>query len=1083
MRTRSLTQDAARPARRACPAPGPRPPGAAARKDAPTRSATRSQPGSGHQAGARPGFGPLARSESAAATRILLRRTAGQLGGIICTTTFKIFAGSFCCNMFRASSLSNSCSVFLSIIWIRTCFSFAVLIPKHFRASTVKSRDLIQRGNRIYQVSKSDKNQNLPNLSAAMKNFSLKSDRNSEDPVFAKFSELDKKEGLLLQFATDLFAAAKSNDGMRIFFEALKPTFAKALQSNPVFQQSISNEMKGCFGPITKNDLIYKVAYNKELDAYMLSFNGRRDSLMVSYAKKYQFPRGCPVLWKRGQFIDIRGFYPKFENDNRETEAGFDVQVFENACGLDFFLKWSGFLIQLFAFEIDSKYYWTVLSKQKADYESPFIQLGQRLLMPLMTRNLTKILADNHLYIGAEGLSPQDNTHGYIARIDAALVTCIGRGTFYNFYSNENIFFDKQIVKYYTNYEIAEFCCTHNLLCDTARYVRGDQRLLSEFTNIVFRRRDFMKFQDFEEMFAEFQSEHPDACRTLLGSADHRSVAGEVLEGMVFGIVYADGSRTTEKVKLPFYTWRTMFLRSWFDELSGRKKAGFGGKSLRNLEFISAAALKRMETFTQYWCSTTQGKMHFLKMMKAAAVILQCDGKVTAAQAVYTEITDDLHVHLANQIEALPLNSLEEKASVFDQILSNDVCWEGSPIMCCFVLGPIGAGKSTFSERLLSEASHYALHIDGDRVIRDDMTQHLHSERADASKAAVYRCILEGRHPVISTGGGVFDGFAVHKQLKDIFKRPVKVIVCMMKDVKNAEESPEKYEIQKVSLPEIDKQLPEIYDTDVQYMQRIVTGRIHRKEWADTKEYSKINDKSKKNIQFAAQLLQQADHIFTVPYDTSEQHRHLPHHIISRKVTGVQKVSSFLQTSFMSGGTQAIAGNFTQIRAIVSRTDADRGSTCKHITLAYDSETFQANISTYKAMEEMLCRDGGTFTADLYGLTGFASGGKTAEIRVAVLRGLSSVPYAHVTETAGPFMPAMMKEVTKQLLDAKASMKATDFKLFKTNKVGESFSFHLDPSSFQTLITNQPKKVGQKKAKNTSTVQTVEYKFVDILLL
>ena len=921
-------------------------------------------------------------------------------------------------------------------------------------------------------------------LSSNFRHLSL--DGSSETPKFAIFKEQDGKQTLLLKFAEDLLSCSHKNDGMRRFFEAVKPTFAKASQSSERLNNQMSKDLLHVLGQNveSKNELRYTAAYNTDLDTYVLTFSSRSDELLVRYAHKFQFPRGCPVLWKPGSFIDIRGFYPKFDNDNR-IEAGFDTNILKDSSQIDFFLKWSGFLIQLFAFQINDQYYWSVFSKQKADYNNPFVQLGKKIMQPHMTCSLVKELADNHLYIGAEGLSPQDNTHGYIASAETAVVTCVGQGTYASLLTKENIFFESRIVHYFTNCEIVEFCRKHCLKCDTARQVRGDYALLSDFTKLLFRRRDFMKFQDFERSFEEFHAVHPTQCVIHAGSANHQTFVGDVLEGMVFAIKKNDGTITTKKVKLPFYTWRTMFLRNWFDALIDRKRnlqgKAVGVVKIRELKFVTPDALKRMETFTQYWCSTAEGKKYFMQLMKAAAVLLQRDGQLVIDGSTFAEITEDLHVHLANNVEQLSTGALKEMARCFDEMLPPALIPHGPPIACCFVLGPIGSGKSTFSEKLQAECIQHALHIDGDRVVRNGMTNFLHAERSDASKSAIYKCILAGNHPIFSTGGGVFDGYEVQERLTAIFNRPVKVIVCIMTDIKNVKSGKEKYEIVETSLVEIEQELPQIFDTDLSYMQRVVAGRVARKDWPETKEYAKINEKSRNNAKYASQLMKQADHIFKIPYDTSPEFHESPHLVVSTKVSGIHKVAKFLQYP-LETESGALSGKFTQIRAVVSRSEPGRGATCKHITLEYNEKTFQADHTIYQKMEEQLCAQTRTFSAETYHLTGKSEKDKKTEsIKVSIFPEISIVPYAHVTEFSGPFKPALMKDVTKHLQDVKIAQKEVEFKLAKPGKNGEIFSFRAG------LPVNEPKnKTGVKRTDKSHVLQKMEklkYDFVEILLI
>ena len=907
----------------------------------------------------------------------------------------------------------------------------------------------------------------------------LNIDATRKQPEYVQFQDVSEKQDILLKFAAELDIAAERNDGMRRFFTALKPTFAKLISPSSHIKRDVSEKLRASVGDQVKDALKYSAAHNRQLDTYMFTFNGWSDSMMIKYAKTYQFPRGCPVLWKPGHFIDIRGFYPKFEND-KLTETGFDSRVLEGASSIEFFLKWSGFLIQLFSFEIEGCYYWSVLSKSKADLKNPFVQLGRKLIEPKITYDLAKELADNHLYLGAEGLSSEDDMHGYIARMNAAIVTCIGQGTYANLKSNKNIFFENRIVQYRKHNEITEFCRKFRLSCDNAISIRGDYHMLAAFTNLLFARRDFMKIRDFRRTFEMFERQYPAGCLVSSGTASHEAVAGDILEGMVFSITGIDGDQTTEKVKLPYYTWRTMFLRSWLGA-GGLKKQGRESNRIADVNFITMESLSKMVAYTERWCTSPEGKAHFMKMMKAAAFTLQCSGQIAVNGKMCTMITENLHVYLADEIEQLSNEALEERAKSFDKMLTTCMPLDGFPVVCCFVLGPIGAGKTTFSERLERETGDMALHIDGDNVA-GNYTEFLGSERSDASKAALYRCILQGKHPIFSTGGGVFDEFDVRRKLEGIFQREVKVVLCIMKDVKTSKsESAHPYEINEVTYDEMEQQFSELYGTDLEYMKRVVEGRVGRNEWSKTNEFAKINEKSQKNVKFAAQLAKQANHIFTIPYDTSPEYHENPQKVINDKVFGVEKISDLLKTPF-SKGSEKVTGNFTQIRAVVSRKDPERGHICKHITMQYDSQRICTDFETYNVMKQNICSETRVFTADLYKLTGNCQNKKPVQIQVSVIRDCNQLQNAHVTELCTQFKPELMKQVTKYIQEfEEKTTNPIKFKLPSWDAKSKStVDFEFELAKIIESKASNPRKADFQA---TFSKDLRIYNFIDILFL
>ncbi len=118
------------------------------------------------------------------------------------------------------------------------------------------------------------------------------------------------KAALLVRFAVDLRTASQKNDGMARFLEALNETILKVEPSTKAEKGATSTSM----GQMKKKVFLkFDVSYNEEVDIYAWSFNGFKDSDMIKYAKKYNFPRGCIVFWREGRSIDLRGFYPKVQ--------------------------------------------------------------------------------------------------------------------------------------------------------------------------------------------------------------------------------------------------------------------------------------------------------------------------------------------------------------------------------------------------------------------------------------------------------------------------------------------------------------------------------------------------------------------------------------------------------------------------------------------------------------------------------------------------------------------------------------------------------------------------------------------------
>ena len=395
------------------------------------------------------------------------------------------------------------------------------------------------------------------------------------------------------------------------------------------------------------------------------------------------------------------------------TETGFDTRVLEGAESIDFFLKvqpddlptnclssshlfaliwcdlaqWSGFLLQICAFAVDGRYFFSVFSKQRTSCDSPFVQLGLSVAAKYMTPALVRRLADSRLYVGAECLSPRDDTHGYIARQEALVVTCVGQGTFADLASGAQTSFPGCFVEYLPHQAIAAFCAEHGLACDDAVSIAGTPAVLSAFAAAVFEGRDALTHGALRQRLAAFRAAHPESARVRAGAARHGDVVGDTLEGVVLSIRRADGSTVTEKVKLPLYTWRTMMLREWLAALARARRppgarppsasceAGAGGAvGLGELRFVTADAAARMAAFCERWCTSPEGRGHLTRLMKAAAAVLDGarvgGGRVALGGAEHAAVTPSLHVLVADHVEALPAEELDRAAAEFDRILA-----------------------------------------------------------------------------------------------------------------------------------------------------------------------------------------------------------------------------------------------------------------------------------------------------------------------------------------------------------------------------------------------------------------------------
>jgi hypothetical protein len=535
-----------------------------------------------------------------------------------------------------------------------------------------------------------------------------------------------------------------------------------------------------------------QISTHGDSGVHLVMINSRFDPDLIYCAKKYQFPRGCPVLWKPGQFVDFRGFYPKFDNDDIQRDI-FDSTLLQGAVRLSFFKKWSGFLLHVIAWRDEhGGYKWTVATKKNADHDNKYNRFGRELVSRLIEQKdsgLIKHLADERMYLGGEAMHMQDE-HGYITKTNALVVTCIGSGLFADIQgapTNEV----QPLMRYKDVSEVAEFCREHHLTYDSAVTVVGDLRTFVMEQLLQHRDRLTNAMVD-----SVLQSEFP-GLAVLQGTADHAAIAGNVLEGFVFNLEYADQSKYTTKVKLPHYTWKTMFLRVWLIKIcpaaetqrpsttTSYDEKMVSPASLSDLEVDVAQVEADIDVFLQRWCCTSDGRRYFEKLLKGAVVLVREHWTRTLPPSD----TNRVHVRLGEYVESLSAEDLDTLSGRFYASPHGGMDVGAPPISIWVCLGPIGAGKSALASLLgrcvENLKSPFPVEvIDGDEVVSNGLTFTLGAERNAATKTKLWSAISRGRVPIISAGGGQFirdasgdaKVFSLKEDVVRIFGRKCKIV-------------------------------------------------------------------------------------------------------------------------------------------------------------------------------------------------------------------------------------------------------------------------------------------------------------------
>jgi hypothetical protein len=791
-----------------------------------------------------------------------------------------------------------------------------------------------------------------------------------------------------------------------------------------------------------------KFYHNAELDLHLIMVNGRLDGVLVELGRTMGLPRGCVMLWRRGGYVDFRGFYPKFENDER-GEGEFDYSVLEGAESLTFFKKWSGYLLHVIAFEASGTYYWTVCSKKSADQDSPYLRSGRAIVESRMTPALARELADGRLYLGGEAMDTTD-VHGYVARRNALIVTCVGEGTFANLRDGRRSVEHGggTLVRYLDPSAVAEFAVRFDLECDSSIAVEGRAgggggTVLEDFVQCMLRERDLLTNDAFDTRLAAFGAAHPAAVRIGRGTASHAELVGDVLEGFVFILGYGGGREgRTVKVKLPHYTWRTMFLRQIIQDKSAR--GGFG--------WVSDEARRRIDRFAERWCCTAAGRERFRRYMKCAMALL-AEAPLSAAAEVDPVAVARLHVDVADAVTSMLTADPARFAALvaaFDRVVPDPAAADqlrgsgggdgGDAITVCVVLGPVGSGKSTIMRRMVEADPARLEAVDGD-LVAGEWTMRLGAERGVVTLSRVYEAVLRGRVPVVSCGGGVFtreDGggqraCALKESLRRVFGRDVRLVAVLMSGGGAG--------VPAVRVPYRELEaggffVAEYSRLDEPAIAKMVRGRAERGDamWLESKDgggppsAAKLLALSRGNVVHARAVAAASDDVFVVCYDPHDAYASL----LSADLGAVVR-------SLRAPPWSAVTAAFDQVRVVVVPEDSGRrgGAKALHMTVRYrgagDAER-RVSLEYGEGLGEAVraaCEEGGVLRADLYTVwfkpadwsptdPGMAGGWAKLWKKVVVALPppgleLDGRAWLHITEEAGPFKTADMGRVAEWL--------------------------------------------------------------------
>lgn len=340
--------------------------------------------------------------------------------------------------------------------------------------------------------------------------------------------------------------------------------------------------------------LILHIFVNKTIDCYLLMIQLSNDKTGIRLGKQYNFPRGFPIIWKPNEILNMYGFYPKFENDKRESEDSFNRKELDDGIELNFNFKYSGYLGQVVPFTIGDKNYWTTCGKNYTNYI--FSESIRDLMMSQMTTELLNKLCSEQLHICGETLSRFDQTHGAAVKREGLIVTLVGKGHWIYNRDSEPLSVKgslRNFIETFSQLDMHTFCVENGLFVDSIYKVKSYDTLL-KFMMALNSVRNITTYRSFIEFWQSCSEQEPDNYIIKKGNVIHDDFLGDILEGLIIKITKRNPKTEeilyhTIKYKFPYYTARTFFLRDYLQamKIDGTKSVDSHSFLEKSLEYIT----------------------------------------------------------------------------------------------------------------------------------------------------------------------------------------------------------------------------------------------------------------------------------------------------------------------------------------------------------------------------------------------------------------------------------------------------------------------------------------------------------------
>lgn len=377
--------------------------------------------------------------------------------------------------------------------------------------------------------------------------------------------------------------------------------------------------------------------------------------------------------------------------------------------------------------------------------------------------------------------------------------------------------------------------------------------------------------------------------------------------------------------------------------------------------------------FVDYWCVSENGKRYWYNKALSGFLVYHEGFKTT-------DIGEGgVHIDLADYLELTPNdNNVETEFS--------DALKEHSNAVVIIVTGPIGCGKSTVAQRLYQRSPEMFEHIDGDVLgFNETLVRSLKAERNDFTMWKVVETLMNGKIPIISTGGGaIVDGKGVRLELDERITKALHIrpMYITLTPVMN------------------DMSLERIYkESDV--TRKAVVQRLRSGKWTATgKEemfIDEIVNRSRENYRFACTILSCTDYHFEYDPVTPSNFN-----FVNPLTVDTGNKILCLCTTYGKSVGQSLKLSYQQLRVLVYIDTIDM---YKHITLSYDDDrSTEVDLKYLRSTELGVCK------GKLYTL--HSKNDKKKKISVVLPEKLyHSDGSTHITINSGQHLAKKMRDV------------------------------------------------------------------------